>query len=301
MSVHFELHPDRSLPEPTALLRLIKPITWFPPMWALLCGAISSGAPLLPNWALVAVGLILAGPLICGMSQATNDWFDRHVDAINEPDRPIPSGRVPGRWGLYIAIAMTLAGLAVGATLGPWGFGATVVAAVAAWVYSAPPLRAKQDGFWGTLLVAISYEGLPWFTGAAILSAGAPSFFVIVIATLYAFGAQGIMILNDFKAIEGDRQMGIRSLPVIKGPLVAGRMACTMMILPQFLVIMMLMIWDRSLYALAINGLVAVQILMMRHFLKDPTGRALWLSGLGVPFYVSGMMIAAFAIRGLTL
>ena len=42
--------------------------------------------------------------MVCATSQAVNDWFDRHVDAINEPNRPIPSGRIPGRWGLYIAL-----------------------------------------------------------------------------------------------------------------------------------------------------------------------------------------------------
>ena len=66
------------------------------------------------------------GPLVCATSQAVNDWFDRHVDAINEPHRPIPSGRMPGRWGLYIAIAWTVLSLLVAAALGPWGFGAAV-------------------------------------------------------------------------------------------------------------------------------------------------------------------------------
>ena len=61
------------------------------------------------------------------MSQAANDWCDRHVDAINEPGRPIPSGRMPGRWGLWVALAMSVLALAMGWPLGPWGFGATVV------------------------------------------------------------------------------------------------------------------------------------------------------------------------------
>ena len=61
----------------------------------------------------LVAGVALAGPLVCAMSQAVNDWYDRHVDAINEPDRPIPSGRIPGSWGLYIAIAWTLLSLAV--------------------------------------------------------------------------------------------------------------------------------------------------------------------------------------------
>ena len=72
-------------------------------MWAFACGVVSSGAPILENWYTALLGVILAGPLVCAMSQAINDWYDRDVDAINEPQRPIPSGRVPGLWGLYIA------------------------------------------------------------------------------------------------------------------------------------------------------------------------------------------------------
>jgi len=85
---------------PAAVLELLKPITWFPPIWAFGCGVVSSGTPLAPRWPIVIAGLALAGPMVCATSQAVNDWFDRHVDALNEPHRPIPSGRIPGRWGL---------------------------------------------------------------------------------------------------------------------------------------------------------------------------------------------------------
>lgn len=215
------------------MLRLIKPVTWFPPMWAYLCGAVSSGVALGHAPGLVVLGIILAGPIVCGMSQAANDWCDRHVDAINEPDRPIPSGRVPGRWGLWIALAMSALSLSVGALLGLWGFIATMVGVAAAWAYSAEPLRLKKSGWWGPGLVGLSYETLPWFTGAAILAQSLPSGPVILTALLYGLGAHGIMTLNDFKALEGDRQTGVASLPVTLGPDRAARVACWGMILPQ--------------------------------------------------------------------
>ena len=287
------------MPEPAAMLRLIKPITWFPPMWAYLCGVVSSGVSPSGQWGLVLLGVILAGPIVCGMSQAANDWCDRHVDAINEPDRPIPSGRIPGRWGLWIALAMTALSLLVGWQLGPWGFGATVVGVLAAWAYSAEPVRLKRSGWWGPGLVGLSYESLPWFTGAAVLSAGSPSLAVVVIALLYGIGAHGIMTLNDFKALEGDRQMGVNSLPVTMGPERAARLACWVMALPQAMVIALLFMWDRPLHALAIVAVLALQLWAMRVLLTDPKGRAPWYNGTGVMLYVGGMMIAAFAIRTL--
>lgn len=291
--------PIRRYPDLRAMLRLIKPITWFPPVWAFLCGAVSSGVALGANWQTVVLGMILAGPVVCGMSQAANDWCDRHVDAVNEPDRPIPSGRIPGRWGLWIALAMTVLSLVVGWLLGPWGFGATLVGVIAAWAYSAEPVRLKRSGWWGPGLVGLSYEGLPWFTGAAVLLNAAPRFEVIVMAALYAFGAHGIMTLNDFKALEGDRQHGVRSLPVVLGPEVAARIACTVMGMAQALVIAFLVVLDKPWHALAVTALLALQIAAMRVLFRDPKGKAPWYNGTGVVLYVTGMMITAFALRGL--
>ena len=290
---------QRRLPEPAAALQLIKPITWFPPMWAYLCGAVSSGASPSGQWTLVLLGVILAGPVVCGMSQAANDWCDRHVDAINEPHRPIPSGRIPGQWGLWIALAMTVLSLFVGYQLGPWGFAATLMGVAAAWAYSAEPVRAKRSGWWGPGLCGLAYETLPWITGAAVLSAGAPSTAVIVIAVLYGLGAHGIMTLNDFKALEGDRQMGVNSLPVTLGPKMAATVACWIMAIPQVVVIFLLVQWDRPVQGLIIAGLLLAQFWAMSVMMRDPKGKAPWYNGTGVLFYISGMMVAAVALRGL--
>ena len=288
---------SRQIPQPRAMLELIKPITWFPPMWAYLCGIISSGVSPFGAWPLVLIGVLLAGPVVCGMSQAANDWCDRFVDAVNEPNRPIPSGRIPGRWGLWIALAMSVLSLGMGWLLGPWGFAATVVGVAAAWAYSAEPVRLKRSGWWGPGLVGLCYEGLPWFTGAAVLTAGLPSFQIITMALLYAFGAHGIITLNDFKALEGDRQHGVRSLPVVLGPDVAARVACTVMGMAQLLVVALLVIWGKPLHAVAVAMLLLGQILAMKTLLSDPKGRAPWYQGVGVLMYVSGMMVTAFALR----
>jgi chlorophyll synthase len=269
-------------PDPAAALQLIKPITWFPPMWAFVCGAVSSGVSPDGRWGLIVVGVLLAGPIVCGMSQAANDWCDRHVDAINEPGRPIPSGRVPGRWGLWIALAMSALALAVGAVLGPWGFGATVVAVICAWAYSAEPVRLKRSGWLGPGLVGLCYEGLPWFTGAAVMVAGAPPWPIVLIALFYALGAHGIMTLNDFKALAGDRATGVNSLPVTLGPERAARLACVVMAVPQVAVVLALASWDRPVHAAAILGLLLLQGLAMRVLLRDPKGKAPWYNATGV-------------------
>src|SRR6056297_2154003 len=297
MGVSFELHADRRLPQPRAMLTLIKPITWFPPVWAYLCGVVSSGVPVMSAPWLVLIGMVLAGPVVCGMSQAANDWCDRHVDAINEPHRPIPSGRIPGRWGLWIALVMSVLALGLGAMLGTWGFVATVVGVLAAWAYSVEPIRLKRSGWFGPGLVGLSYESLPWFTGAAVLSQTLPSGPIILIALLYGIGAHGIMTLNDFKALEGDAQMGVNSLPVTLGPEKAAKVACIVMIVPQVFVILALAKWGQSTHAAIVLMLLLGQLWAMSVMLKDPKAKAPWYNATGVLMYVSGMMVSAFALR----
>lgn len=285
-------------PAASAIVELLKPITWFAPMWAFGCGVVSSGQPILENWLVVIAGVALAGPLVCGTSQAINDWFDRHVDAINEPDRPIPSGRMPGRWGLYVAIASTALSLAVAVALGPWVFGAAMVGLALAWAYSAPPFRLKQNGWWGNSAVAACYEGLPWFTGAAVMAAALPHWQILAFAALYSLGAHGIMTLNDFKSVEGDRRMGIRSLPVMLGVAGAARLACLVMAAPQVVVVSLLYVWGHHVSAAAVALLLLLQLLLMIRLLAAPRDRAAWYNATGTTLYVIGMLVSAFALRG---
>lgn len=292
-----ENHTGFLLPAPSAVLELLKPITWFPPMWAFACGVVSSGVALDGRWLILVIGVLLTGPLVCGTSQAVNDWYDRHVDAINEPHRPIPSGRVPGEWGFHIAVMWTLVSLAVAALLGPWVLAGAAFGLAMAWAYSAPPLRLKSNGWWGNSAVAACYEGLPWLTGATVMAAALPDWRVFALAGLYSFGAHGIMTLNDFKSIEGDLRSGVASLPVQLGADRAARVACVMMAAPQAVVVLLLMAWSLPLYAAIIAVSLAAQVALMRRLMRDPRGLAPWYNATGVSLYVLGMMVAAIAVR----
>jgi chlorophyll synthase len=284
---------------PGALLELLKPITWFPPMWAFLCGWISAGPnAAISGWALLA-GITLTGPLVCGASQIVNDWFDRDVDAINEPQRPIPSGRAPGKSALWFAMLWTLIAQTWAMALGPWVSIATFVGLLLAWAYSAPPLRLKLNGWWGNSAVALSYEGLAWVTGAAIVLGGAlPEGRILLIALLYSVGAHGIMTLNDFKSVEGDLKMGIRSLPAQLGRERAAWVACLFMLIPQIAVTGLLLRWHLPLSATAVTVVLLAQVLAMKKLLTDPRQLAPWYNATGVSLYVLGMMGAAIGLGG---
>jgi chlorophyll/bacteriochlorophyll a synthase len=205
---------------------------------------------------------------------------------------------MPGYWGLYLAIGWTLVSLLVATSLGIWGFGAAAIGLLLAWAYSAPPLRLKLNGWWGNAACGLSYEGLAWATGAAVMAGGAmPDLRSLTLALLYSIAAHGIMTLNDFKAIKGDAQMGVRSLPVQLGAQRAAQTACLFMGIPQLIVIALLLHWGFAVFAIACVVLLLVQMQMMRVFLRAPIEKALYYSGFGVPVFVLGMMVSAWALR----
>jgi chlorophyll synthase len=106
------------------------------------------------------------------------------------------------------------------------------------------------------------------------------------------------MTLNDFKSVEGDLKMGIRSLPAQLGRERAAWVACLFMLVPQLLVIGLLLHWQLSLFAAAVGAVVVAQLLAMKRLLSDPRRLAPWYNATGVSLYVLGMMSAAIGLGG---
>ncbi len=298
MSESVVSRPLARRPRLADMVELTKPVTWFPPMWAFMCGVVSSGVSVGDNWMFLLAGTALTGPVVCGTSQVINDWCDRHVDAINEPQRPIPSGRVPGRWPVGMAIAGAILSLLVAAALGPWVLMATGIALFCGWAYSAPPLRFKRSGWLGPLVCALSYEGLAWFTGASVMLGGLPSPITLGVILLYSLGAHGIMTLNDFKAVAGDQATGLRSLPVTMGVRPAALFACAVMGAAQVAVAAILLWQGHNWSASIVAMLLVVQIGLMTRLVGDPAKHAPWYNATGVSLYVLGMLAAALGLGG---
>ena len=194
----------------------------------------------------------------------------------------------------------TVVSLLVAAMLGQLVFGAAVVGMALAWAYSAPPLRLKGNGWLGNMACGACYEGLPWFTGAAImLGAGMlPGAHLVWLAALYSLGAHGIMTLNDFKSVEGDRQTGVDSLPVLLGLGRAAQVACLVMAAAQVAVVGLLLAWGAVWYGAAVAVLLLAQAGLMVRLLREPRRLAPWYNATGTTLYVLGMLVAAFALRG---
>jgi chlorophyll/bacteriochlorophyll a synthase len=278
-------------------LALMKPVTWFAPAWAFLCGTIGSGAT---SWSVhdvgrVALGMLLAGPILCGLSQVVNDYCDREVDAINEPNRLIPSGLVSSRQVFATIGVLAIVAIGIALFLGAQVALLTGLGMVLAVIYSAHPIRAKRNGWVGNGLVAISYEGLPWLAGS--LAFGALTLPSLIVAALYSLGAHGIMTINDFKSMDGDRVSGINTIPVLHGEWGAAWLAVLTMNIAQLFVIMIFSVWQRWLIALIILALFVAQIPLQAKFIRDPRGRAIFYNASGTTLFVWGMLAAAIGIR----
>jgi chlorophyll synthase len=277
-------------------IALMKPITWFAPLWAFLCGAIASGAMELSVASIgrLFIGTIMAGPILCGLSQIVNDYCDSEVDAINQPDRLIPAGLVTPRHVLVLTIILLLIGSGLAWYLGPMVALLVGVGLVFAVIYSAEPIRAKRNGWFGNALVSFSYEGLAWLAGHATFAALTwPS---IALAVLYSLGAHGIMTVNDFKSIPGDTRMGLRSIPVMYGQKVAARLVVAAMASSQVCVIGLLFWWGHPIAAGVVSLLLLLQMVPYVRFLRDPEHNAVFFNATAIMLFVWGMLAAAIGI-----
>lgn len=275
---------------------LMKPVTWFAPAWAFLCGAVASGAL---SWnpeplGRLALGILMAGPILCGMSQVVNDYCDRDVDAINEPHRLIPSGQVSLRHVYILTVVLTWVGTCLALFLGGQVALFVGLGLICALAYSLKPFRAKRNGWVGNALVAISYEGLAWMAGhVAFAPLTGQS---VAIALLYSLGAHGIMTVNDFKSIKGDTQMGIRSIPVQYGKVAAARMVVTIMGLAQIGVIILLFHWGHPIAAGVVFLLLAAQSIPNVRFIRDPEHNEVFFNATAIMLFVWGMLAAAIGL-----
>jgi chlorophyll/bacteriochlorophyll a synthase len=290
-------------------LQLMKPVTWIPLIWGVLCGAAASGNF---HWSFSEVGasiacMLMSGPLLAGYTQTLNDYYDREIDAINEPYRPIPSGAIPlGQVKAQILILL-LAGLGVAYALDLWaGHGTPVLLLLAlggsfvSFIYSAPPLKLKQNGWLGNYALGASYIALPWWAGQALF--GQLTWTTAILTLAYSLAGLGIAVVNDFKSVEGDRALGLQSLPVAFGITRASWISAGMIDLFQLAMVAVLIAIGQHFAAVLLVLLIIPQITFQDIWLlRDPVAFDVKYQASAQPFLVLGMLVTALAIGHSTL
>ncbi len=284
-------------------LQLMKPITWIPLIWGVVCGAASSGDF---HWQVedivkVATCMLLSGPLMTGYTQTLNDFYDREIDAINEPYRPIPSGAITVPQVVTQIIGLLVAGFGISYALDVWGGNdlpkitiITLIGAFLAFIYSAPPLKLKKNGWLGNYALGASYIALPWWAGHSLF--GDLNWTIIVLTLIYSFAGLGIAVVNDFKSVEGDRSLGLKSLPVMFGVGGAAWISVLMIDTFQIGIAGYLISLQENLYATILLLLVIPQITFQdMYFLRSPLENDVKYQASAQPFLVLGMLVAGLA------
>ncbi len=287
-------------------LQLMKPITWIPLIWGVLCGAASSGrfSWTVENVLVALACMLLSGPLLAGYTQTLNDFYDRDIDAINEPYRPIPSGAISVPQVTAQILILLFAGIGIAFLLDQWaGHEFPTVTAIAiggsflSYIYSAPPLKLKKNGWLGNYALGASYIALPWWAGQALF--GDLTWTIAILTLFYSLAGLGIAVVNDFKSVEGDRQLGLNSLPVMFGVQTAAWICVLMIDIFQAGVATYLISIGQNLYATVLILFIVPQITFQdMYFLRDPLENDVKYQASAQPFLVFGMLVTGIALGG---
>jgi len=285
-------------------LQLMKPITWIPLIWGVVCGAASSGNYIwsVENFLISAACMLMTGPLMTGYTQTLNDFYDREIDAINEPYRPIPSGAISVPQVVTQILVLLGAGIAIAVGLDLWAGHQfptmtllCLLGAFLAYIYSAPPLKLKQNGWLGNYALGASYIALPWWAGHALF--GELNATIVVLTLFYSLAGLGIAVVNDFKSVEGDRQLGLDSLPVMFGVTTAAWICVVAIDVFQAGIAAYLIGIKENLYAVILLLLVIPQITFQdMYFLRNPLENDVKYQASAQPFLVLRMLVAGLAL-----
>ena len=208
-----------------AHLELLDPVTWISVFPCLAAGVMASGAmqPTVHDYLMLFILFFIYGPLGTGFSQSVNDYYDLELDRVNEPTRPIPSGRLTEKealwnWSIVLFIAVVLGcwiGIHIGGIRALVFVGALFTGLFVGFIYSAPPLKLKKNIFLSAPAVGLSYGFITYLSANALFSDIRPE--VLGLAGLNFFMAMALIIMNDFKSKDGDAKGGMKSLAVMIG------------------------------------------------------------------------------------
>jgi geranylgeranylglycerol-phosphate geranylgeranyltransferase len=250
--------------KPAAILKLIRPVNCAMMGAAVLVGAsIAAGIGIIDAWFRLSVGFA-AGFTLTGSAMAVNDYYDREIDSINEPGRPIPSGAITPRAALVVSII--LGGISLMAS---WSINlASLTTAVFTWivmmVYS---MGGKRTGLPGNLLVSTCIA-TPFVYGGLAIENVLTEYSLLFFAMAFLSNT-GREVTKGIVDIEGDRANGIRTIAVTKGEKAAAEVAAAfyvsavaISVLPIYL--SLVSVWYIPLVALTDLGLIHSSYTLMR-------------------------------------
>jgi len=163
----------------------------------------------------LSLGFTTAFTLLAA-SNALNDYYDRDIDAINEPDRPIPSGLIRPWEALVFSVFLTLLGL-ISAYL--TGMTCLILALLATAIADTYVTLGKKTGLPGNAMVS-TCVAIPFLYGS-LLALGRITGLVAIFASIAFLANLGREVNKGIVDVPGDASRGIRTVAVQWGPKVA--------------------------------------------------------------------------------
>jgi geranylgeranylglycerol-phosphate geranylgeranyltransferase len=205
---------------------LIRPVNCAMIGFAVVIGAFVSRPPGI-DWFQVGLGFF-TGFFICAYSMVVNDVYDVEVDRVNQPDRPIPSGRVSVREAVRISRLTLGLGLVCAAlSLNVLAVAIAVIYAGLSWAYNS---RAKKSGLPGNLIVASSLA-IPFIYGGAVAGGSIAGSLLLMMALTAFFAGVGREVVKAMADVEGDAKRDVNSVARMKGLKVAGAVGASFFLL----------------------------------------------------------------------
>ena len=196
-------------------IRLIRPVNCIMMGFAVLVGAVLAAAPQFStvNWLNILFGF-LTGFTFCAAAMVINDYYDRKIDAINEPQRPIPSGLVKTREALAFMAALIVVGFVFAVLVSPLSFGVLCfgVAAISLAITATYITVGKRSGLPGNFLVSICVA-IPFIYGS-VTAIGTVGLNVVLFASMAFLSNTGREITKGIVDVKGDSAEGVKTLAV---------------------------------------------------------------------------------------
>jgi len=250
-------------------LRLMRPANCFMMGVAVIVGAALASPHDLSVSRLNLVYGFVTGFALTGASMAINDYYDREIDAVNEPKRPIPSGLIQPKEALAFAVVLTTIGFATACLTSIFCF----VVAIFAWtVFVTYTIAGKRSGLPGNFLVSICVA-VPFIHGSMAI-ANTVELNVLVFAFMAFLSNTGREITKGIVDVKGDKMQGVKTLAVRYGQKNAAIAAVIFYLLAVFVspipwFLEPVSFWFIPLVAVTDWGFVASSVMLLKDYSRE--------------------------------
>jgi geranylgeranylglycerol-phosphate geranylgeranyltransferase len=264
--------------------------------FAVFVGAVLAASLGQLNWLNISFGF-LTGFTFCAAAMVINDHYDRKIDAINEPRRPIPSGTVKPKEALAFMVGLVVVGFVFSLLVMPYGLSCFVVAAVSLAITATYITVGKRSGLPGNFLVSICVA-IPFIYGS-ITAIGTVGLNVLLFASMAFLSNTGREITKGIVDVKGDSAEGVKTLAVRFGERNAAVAAVAFFIFavaltPVTWVLGLVGIWFIPFVLVTDVGLAVCSALLLMDYSREKARRikkiVLYLFLVGLLAYIFGVI-----------